>query len=120
MPSFPIRPTFPIDVRSPTGSVKLGRQGMSITFDIDPSGVAAKLPPSRAQFFAALEAMIPGATATVQAAVPADPTSALYRAYTLTSFVTPNCALLAFVVATLGLVPAQVTSLLAAAAAQPN
>jgi hypothetical protein len=27
MPSYPLRPTFPIDVRSPSGTVKIGRLG---------------------------------------------------------------------------------------------
>ena len=120
MSSFPIRPTFPIDVRSPSGSLRLGRQGASVTVDIDGAGVLNVMPVSPAQFFAALEAMMPGASATVQAAVPSDPGDPINRAFTQTNFVTPGCALLTFVTTTLGLTSLQVTSLLAQAALQPK
>lgn len=119
MSSFAIRPTFPLDVRSPGGSVSVGRQGGTITLDVNPASVPVVLPVSPAQFFGALEALIPGATATVEAAVPSDPGDAVHRAYTMTTFVTPGCALLTFVASTLNLTSAQVATLLAQAALQP-
>ena len=111
MPSYPIRPTFPIDLRSPSGILVFGRQGGAVMIDTSPSP---------AQFFAALEALMPGASAAVQAAVPSDPGDPTNRAFRQTNFVTPGCALLAFVTATLGLKAAQVTALLAQAALQPK
>ena len=120
MPSFPIRPTFPTDVRSPTGTVLVGRQGASVTVDVSGNALMGALPVSPAQFFAALEASIPGATAQVQAAVPSDPGDPIHRAFSLTNFVTPGCALLVFVTATLGLTTVQVANLLAQAALQPK
>ncbi|TFZ59298.1 hypothetical protein E4V01_07530 [Methylorubrum sp. Q1] len=120
MPSYPIRPTFPIDVRSPTGTAKIGRQGTAVTVDVSGDQIVNALPPTSGQFFGALEAAFPGSTATVQASVPADVTSAIHRAYQTTAFVTPGCALLVFVQATLNLSDAQVSSLLAAAALQPK
>ncbi|MFC6790561.1 hypothetical protein ACFQE0_13690 [Methylobacterium komagatae] len=111
MSSYPIRPTFPIDLRSPGGGLVLGRQGGTVTIDT---------PPSPAQFFAALEALIPGASATVQAAVPSDPSDPTNRAFRLTNFVTPGCALLTFVTATLGLTSVQVANLLTQSALQPK
>ena len=69
MPSYLLRPTFPIDVRSPTGTVKVGRQGMAVTVDVDSTQLANALPVTPVQFFAALDAAFPGASATVQAAV---------------------------------------------------
>lgn len=119
MPSFPIRPTFPIDLRSVSGSIKLGRQGASVTLDVDPGAViAATVSPS--QFFAALEAFQPGASATVQAAVPTDPGDPINRSFRQTNFITPGCSLLTFIAATLNLSPAQVATLLAQAALQPK
>jgi hypothetical protein len=120
MPSFPIRPTFPLDVRSPSGSLKVGRQGASVTVDVDSAGVINVMPVSPAQFFAALEALQPGASATVQAAVPSDPGDPIHRAFAQTNFVTPGCALLAFITTTLGLTSLQVTNLLAQASLQPR
>lgn len=120
MSGYPIRPTFPLDVRSPSGSLKVGRQGASVTVDVDGSGVFNVLPVSPAQFFEALEAFQPGASATVRAAVPSDPGDSINRAFAQTNFVTPGCALLTFVTTTLGLTSAQVTSLLAQAALQPK
>jgi len=120
MSGYPIRPTFPIDVRSPSGSVKVGRQGASLTVDVDGTGVLNVMPVSPAQFFAALEAFQPGASATVQAAVPSDPGDPIHRAFAQTNFITPGCALLAFVTTTLGLTSVQVTYLLAQAALQPK
>ncbi|QIJ77124.1 hypothetical protein GU700_22660 [Methylobacterium sp. NI91] len=120
MPSYPIRPTFPIDVHSLTGTVKVGRQGTAVTLDVSGDQFVNALPPTSSQFFGALEPAFPGATATVQAAIPSDPTSAVHRAYQLTVFVTPGCALLALVQAMLDLSDAQVTDLLAAATLQPK
>lgn len=120
MPSYPIRPTFPIDVRSPAASVRVGRQGGSVTLDLDPLGVAAALPVSPAQFFAALEISQPGATAIVRAAVPSDPGNPINRAFQSTPFITPGCAFLGFIASTLTLSSAQVTNLLAQAALQPK
>jgi hypothetical protein len=120
MPSYPIRPTFPVDVRSPTGSVAIGRQGASLTLDVSGTAIVNALPVSPTQFFAALEAFQPGATATVRAAVPADPGDPINRAFQGTNFVTPGCALLVFVTATLGLNSVQVANLLAQAALQPR
>ncbi|CAO4162742.1 hypothetical protein [Methylorubrum populi] len=120
MPSYPLRPTFPIDVRSPTGTVKVGRQGMAVTVDVDSTQLANALPVTSVQFFAALDAALPEARATVQAAVPADPSSVINRAYHGTAFVTPGCILLGFVQSTLNLGDAQVADLLASAALQPK
>lgn len=120
MPSYPIRPTFPIDVRSPSGTVTIGRQGTAVTVDVSGDQLVSALPPTSGQFFGALEAAFPGATATVQSAVPADATSPIHRAYQTTAFVSPGCALLVFVAATLNLNDVQVSSLLAAAALQPK
>lgn len=120
MPSYPIRPTFPVDVRSPKGTVTLGRQGASLTLDVSVERIANALPPTSGQFFGALEAAFPGAVATVQGAVPSDPSSAINRAFHGTVFITPNCLLLAFVQTTLSLTDAQVEDLLAAAALQPT
>ena len=120
MSSYPIRPTFPIDVRSPAGTLKLGRQGASITLDVDGTGVLKVMPVSPAQFFAALEAFMPGASATVQAAVPSDPGDPTHRAFAQTNFITPGCALLTFVTATLNLTSVQVASLLTQASLQPK
>ena len=120
MPSYPIRPTFPIDVRSPSGSVAVGRQGASVTVDLNAASVVASLPVSPGQFFAALEASTPGATAQVQAAVPSDPGDPIHRAFFQTNFITPGCALLTFVTATLNLTSVQVASLLTQASLQPK
>lgn len=109
MPSYPIRPTFPIDLRSPGGVLSLTRQGGTITIDV---------PVSPAQFFAALEASIPGSSATIQAAVPSDPGDPINRAFRQTNFITPGCALLAFVTSTLGLSGQQGLNLLAQATTQ--
>lgn len=120
MPSYPIRPTFPIDVRSPSGTVKVGRQGLAVTLDVDDSKIINALPITTGQFFGALEALYPGSSATIQAAVPTDPTSAVNRAYETTAFIAPDCTLLAFIKATLNLTDEQVVDLLAAAAFQPK
>lgn len=111
MPSYPIRPTFPIDLRSPSGILQVTRQGGTVMVDV---------PVSPAQFFAALESSFPGASATVQAAVPSDPGDPVNRAFRQTNFITPGCALLTFITATLGLTGAQVTNLLVLAASQPK
>lgn len=118
MPSYPLRPTFPIDVRSPAGTVKVGRLGTAVTVDVSGDQLSAALPPTPVQFFAALEIAFPGATATVEAAVPSDATNPINRAYRTTPFLTPGCALLVFVQAALGLDDAKIASLLAAAALQ--
>lgn len=120
MPSYPIRPTFPIDVRSPTGSVKIGRQGIAITIDIDPTQIVECLPPTAGQFFGALEAVLPGSSATIQDAVSSDPASSLNRTYRTTSFITPGCVLLVAVASILNLSAAQIEELLAAAPFQPK
>ncbi|MDV2984152.1 UNVERIFIED_CONTAM: hypothetical protein Q9R58_07545 [Methylobacteriaceae bacterium AG10] len=120
MPSYPIRPTFPIDVRSPSGTVKLGRQGLAVTVDLEPARILGALPITSGQFFSALEAVLPGATASLQAAVPSDPSNAVNIAFRTTAFIMPDSALLAFVKSTLNLSDAQVSDLLAAAALQPK
>lgn len=120
MPSYPIRPTFPIDVRSPTGTVKVGRQGAAVTVDVSGDQLIGALPPTMAQFLGALEAVFPGSTASVRAAVPSDPTSVANRAFNATPFVMPGCALLDFVQTTLNLDAMQVSKLLASAAIQPK
>lgn len=120
MPSYPLRPTFPIDVRSPSGTVKIGRQGTAVTVDISGDQIVSALPPTQGQFFAALEVAFPNSTATVRAAVPSDPTNATNRAFNSTPFVTLGCALLSFVQSTLDLSDVQVSDLLADAALQPK
>lgn len=120
MPSYPLRPTFPVDVRSPSGTVRIGRQGTAVTVDVTGEQLLATLPPTTGQFFGALEGMFPGSTATLAGAVPADPSSPVHRAYQTTAFISAECALLVFVKATLGLTDLQVESLLAAAALQPK
>ncbi|MFK5596800.1 hypothetical protein ACFZ8E_07320 [Methylobacterium sp. HMF5984] len=117
MPSYPIRPSFPIDVRS-TPTVVVTREGTAFRFDT--TGVGGTPGPSRSQFFGALEALTPGATAVLAAAVPSDPGDPINRAFNSTAFVTAGCALAAFVKATLGLSDAQLASVLAQAAALPN
>ncbi|SOR27125.1 protein of unknown function [Methylorubrum extorquens] len=119
MPSYPIRPTFPIDVRSPSGSVRVGRQGTAVTLDVVGGG-GTDGQVTAGQFFAALEALRPGASAIVQDAVPSDPGDAVNRAYRTTAFITPDCALLAFVRDTLNLNVVQISDLLTAAALQPK
>ncbi|MGG3814027.1 hypothetical protein ABEV34_20620 [Methylorubrum rhodesianum] len=119
MPSYPLRPTFPIDVRSPTGTVKVGRQGTAVTVDVVGSGGGSS-DVTAVQFYAALEAAYPGSSATLRNAVPSDVSSPINRAYRATAFVTPGCALLDFVQSTLSLSGAQIESLLAAAALQPK
>ncbi|QDI83146.1 hypothetical protein E8E01_23405 [Methylorubrum populi] len=120
MPSYPLRPTFPIDVRSPSGTVKVGRIGTAVSVDISGDQIVSAFPPTPGQFFAALETAFPGATATVQAAVPSDTTDPINRAFTGTVFVTLGCTLVTLVQATLGLSDTQITNLLAAAALQPK
>ncbi|CAO4179713.1 hypothetical protein EEDFHM_03573 [Methylorubrum populi] len=122
MPSYPLRPTFPIDVRSPTGTVKVGRQGTAVTVDVVGSGGGGggSSDVTAVQFYAALEAAYPGSSATLRNAVPSDVSSPINRAYRVTAFVTPGCALLDFVQSTLSLSGAQIESLLAAAALQPK
>ena len=119
MPSYPIRPTFPIDVRSPTGTVKVGRQGTAVTLDVvAASGGDGAL--TAGQFYAALENAFPGASAKVRDAVPSDVSNPVNRAYRTTAVITPGCALLVFVQATLSLSDAQIENLLASAALQPQ
>lgn len=120
MPSYPFRPTFPIDVRSPSGSVTVGRQGTAVTLDIGSNQIVNALPPTKGQFFGALEGAFPGSLATIRDAVPSDPANPVNRAYTATAFVVPGSALLLFVQTTLSLSDEQITSLLAAAALQPK
>lgn len=120
MPSYPIRPTFPIDVRSPSGTVRVGRVGTAVTVDLDPARVLDALPVTTGQVFAALEVLYPGASATVRDAVPSDVTSAINRAYRTAAFITADSPLLAFIKATLFLTDTQVNDLLAAAALQPK
>ncbi|MBB2959833.1 hypothetical protein [Methylobacterium sp. R2-1] len=72
------------------------------------------------QFFAALEALRPGATAIIQDAVSSDPGNPINRAYRTTAFVSPDCALLTFVKETLNLSLVQVSDLLLSAALQPK
>ncbi|POR42575.1 hypothetical protein [Methylobacterium sp. V23] len=119
MPSYPIRPTFPIDVSS-SPSVTATRVGTGFRFDLNPAGAAATLSPGRNQFFAALEDLIPGATATLAAAVPSDPGDLNNRAFTGTAFVTAGCTLVVFAKATLGLTEEQIAAVLAAAASIAN
>lgn len=119
MPSYPIRPTFPIDVRSPTGTVKLGRQGLAVTLDVVGGGLSDGQVTAN-QFFAALEALRPGATAIIQDAVSSDPGNPINRAYRTTAFISPDCALLTFVKETLNLSLVQVSDLLLSAALQPK
>lgn len=120
MLSYPLRPTFPVDVRSSSGTVKVGRQGTAVTVDVSADQIYSALPPTLGQFFSALEVAFPGSTATVEAAVPSDPTNAINRAYRTTAFVTADSALLMFVQSTLSLTDVQVASLLAAASLQPK
>lgn len=120
MPSYPLRPTFPVDVRSPSGTVKVGRVGTAVTVDLDPAKVFEALPISTGQLFAALDVLYPGASATVRDAVPSDVASPINRAYRTTAFVTADSALLAFVAQTLSLTNVQVADLLTAAALQPK
>lgn len=117
MPSYPLRPTFPIDVRSPSATVRVGRQGTAVTLDVIGGGGGQV---TAGQFFAALEVMRPGASAIIQDAVPSDPGNAINRAYRTTAFVAPDCALLAFVKETLNLRVAEVSDLLLSAALQPK
>jgi hypothetical protein len=119
MPSYPIRPTFPIDVSS-SPSVTATRVGTGLRFDLNPAGAVATLSPGRNQFFAALDAIVPGATATLTAAVPSDPGDPSNRAFNGTAFVTPGCALVVFAKTTLGLTDDQVETALTQAAALPN
>ncbi|KQP61121.1 hypothetical protein ASF41_22900 [Methylobacterium sp. Leaf111] len=119
MPSYPIRPTFPIDVRS-TPTIAATREGTSFRFDIVPGSLGDLPGPDRAQFFAALEAFIPGATSTLAAAVPADRSDPVYRAFNDTTFVTPAGALVVFAKNTLGLTDPQMTAILAQAATLTN
>lgn len=119
MPSYPIRPTFPIDVRS-TPSVTATREGTAFHFDLNRSGAIDSLGPSRSQFFAALESLSPGSVATLTAAVPSDPSDAVNRAFGGTTFVTAGSVLVTFAKATLALTDAQVATVIAAAAALPN
>lgn len=72
MPSYPIRPTFPIDVRSPSATLRVGRQGTAVTLDVVGGGFSDGQVTAN-QFFAALEALRPGATAIIQDAVPSEP-----------------------------------------------
>ncbi|AMB47848.1 hypothetical protein [Methylobacterium sp. AMS5] len=118
MPSYPIRPMFPIDVRSPSGTVTVGRQGAAVTVDVVASSTAAQI--TAGQFYSALENAFPGASATVRDAVPSDVTSAVNRAYRTTAFVVPGCVLLGFIQATLSLSDAQIEALLVAATLQPK
>lgn len=120
MPSYPVRPTFPIDVRSPSGSVTVGRQGTAVTLDIGSDQIVNALPPTKGQFFGALESTFPGSLATIRDAVPSDPAHPANRAYSATAFVVPGSALLQFVQSTLGLSGEQIANLLAAAALQPK
>lgn len=80
MPSYPLRPTFPIDVRSPSGTVKVGRVGTAVTVDLDATKVFEALPVRTEQPFAALDARCPGASATVRDAVPSKVASPINRA----------------------------------------
>lgn len=120
MPSYPIRPTFPIDVRSPSGSVKVGRVGAAVTLDLNADRVLDALPISSSQFYAALDALYPGASATVHDAVPSNVLDPINRAYRTTAFVTAASPLLAFIQATLSLTDAQVSDVFEAAALQPK
>lgn len=121
MPSYPIRPTFPIDVRSPSGTVIVGRQVAAVTLDVVATGGGGgESTITAGQFYAALESAFPGASATVRDAVPSDVSTLVNRAYRPTAFITPGCALLVFIKATLTLSDAQIESLLAAAALQPK
>lgn len=119
MPSYPIRPTFPIDVRS-TPSITATREGTAFRFDIAAGGIVTAPGPDRRRFLAALEAYTPGATATLTAAVPSDPSDVVNRAFTGTAFVTAGSAFTDFVKATLTLTDSQLAYVLAQAALLPN
>ncbi|GLS44356.1 hypothetical protein [Methylobacterium brachythecii] len=114
MGSYPVRPTFPIDVR-PGPGVITGRVGASLQIGVDIGTIAQNLKPSRNQFFTALETAYPGASATVMAAVPSDPSDPVNRAFTGSLLVAGTGPLAQFVKTTLGLTDNQLATILDAA-----